>query len=116
MKQLFDPVAPQMTPAPAVTLPSSEPAPLNPDNSPKVSLGMEQFKPAATWQSVIKNPTSNINITTQPVREYGGRRHPPTSHTQKGCKLLHVSSLACLGTLLRLAQLFIQMLCDSEPS
>lgn len=40
------------------------------DNSPKISLGQEQFRGAATWQNVMSNPTSNL--TTAPVREYSG--------------------------------------------
>ena len=53
------------------TVPSALPA-AGDDKGPRVGLGQEEFRSAATWQNVINNPTSNT--TTAAVREYGGKR------------------------------------------
>ncbi|BDA45556.1 probable aqualysin-1 at C-terminar half [Coccomyxa sp. Obi] len=47
-------------------MPSATPA-AEADKGPRVGLGQEEFRSAATWQNVISNPTSNA--TTAEVRE-----------------------------------------------
>ena len=48
------------------------------DSSPRIGLGQEEFRSAATWQNVLSNPSSNA--TTSVVREYGGKRRLASMH------------------------------------
>ena len=69
-----------LPPTPPVSsnlLPPTPPA-SGADSSPRIGLGQEQFRSAATWQNILSNPSSNAS--TLVVREYGGKRRLASMH------------------------------------
>ncbi|KAK9904031.1 hypothetical protein WJX75_002945 [Coccomyxa subellipsoidea] len=59
-------------------------------SSPRIGLGQEQFRSAATWQNILSNPSSNAS--TSVVREYGGKRRLASMHESIGTDSSHPSA------------------------